>query len=112
MESNNERREQSRVEIIWPITVFTDKGMIEGETVNITLDGIHIRCDDPLPMDNTFRMSILPPHHQAIGVTVKVIWSDLYGLDDSEGTYGVGMCLVEISGEDRRFLDTLVMVPS
>jgi len=54
-------------------------------------------------------MSILPPRHQGIGVTARVIWSDLYGLDDSEGTYGVGMCLVEISDEDRRFLDDLAL---
>jgi hypothetical protein len=103
-----ERRKHSRGEIRWPITVLADHGTIEGETRNISVDGISIRCDEPLRLNEVFRIAILPPNHQAIGVSGKVIWSDLYAIDHNDTAVGLGLCFVEISDEDRKiFMDAV-----
>ena len=108
LDYENERREHARIEVKWPITLFTNNDTIEGELQNITVKGVYIFCEKPLPLNTVFRMSILPPSHQSIGVSGKVVWSDLYGIDDDKDVYGMGICLLEISDEDRDFINDLV----
>jgi len=103
-----ERRKNVRGDIRWPITVSADHGNIQGETRNISIDGISIRCDEPLRINEVFRIAILPPDRQAIGVSGKVIWSDLYAIDQDDTAVGLGLCFVEISDEDRKiFIDAV-----
>ncbi|MGD2269475.1 MAG: PilZ domain-containing protein [Desulfobacterales bacterium] len=103
-----DRRKFSRGDVRWPITVISDQGTIEGETRNISFDGIYIRCDQPLELNENFRMAISPPDHDAIGVTGKVIWSDFYGMDHEDTFVGMGVCLVEISDKDRESFQDVV----
>ena len=99
-----ERRKSPRRKIKWPVTVLTENGTIEGETKDFGVDGISILCVEPLRMDQVFRMGVMPPDHQMIEFTGKVIWSDLYGIGDDNSAYGMGVCFVEISEEDLRVL--------
>jgi Tfp pilus assembly protein PilZ len=75
--------------------------MIEGETRNIAFEGISICCEEPLPLDEVVNILIEPEGHKDIMVAGKVVWSDIYGIDDKDTTYGVGICFVKISDEDR-----------
>jgi Tfp pilus assembly protein PilZ len=97
-----ERRKHTRGDIRWPIAVLADHGTIKGETRNISVDGISIRCDEPLMINEVFRIAILPPDRQAIGVSGKVVWSDLYAIDPNDTAVGLGVCFVKISDEDRK----------
>lgn len=99
-----EKRRTPRIEVEWPVSILADHGSIEGETKNITGEGIFICCEEPLRLGDVFRMSIQPPDRPAIGVSGKVIWSDVYGMGEDDSAYGMGVCLVEISEEDRDFL--------
>lgn len=102
-----ERRKNPRREVRWPVTVLTENGTIEGETRDFAVDGISIRCVEPLLMNQVFRMGVMPPDHQMIEFTGKVIWSDLYGIGDDSSAYGMGVCFVEISDEDLHILQRL-----
>jgi hypothetical protein len=53
-------------------------------------------------------MSILPPEHEAIGVKGKVVWSDAYCMDEEDGVFGIGICLIEISDENRKALSNIL----
>jgi hypothetical protein len=53
-------------------------------------------------------MSILPGKHHAIGVSGKVVWADAYCMDEDNTAFGVGICLVELTDEDRESLRTLI----
>ena len=68
-----------------------------------------ILCEEPLRLNDTYQMSILPPDHKAIGVTGKVVWSDAYCMDENDGVFGIGVCLVEISDEDRKALSDILV---
>ncbi len=103
-----ERRKHSRGDIRWPITVLADHGTIKGETRNISVDGISIRCDEPLMINEIFRIAILPPDRQAIGVSGKVVWSDLYAIDPNDTAVGLGICFVKITDEDRKIFEDAV----
>jgi hypothetical protein len=53
-------------------------------------------------------MSILPGKHHAIGVSGKVVWADAYCMDEENTAFGVGICLVELTSEDREVLRSLI----
>lgn len=103
-----ERRKQPRIEVSWPVTVIADWGSVQGEIKNINVDGVMIVCEEPLRLNDTYQMSILPPEHEAIGVRGKVVWSDAYCMDEEDGVFGIGICLIEISDENRKVLSDLL----
>jgi len=102
--ARREKRRSRRSNVRWPVSVESERGTIEGEIRNISLNGIYVRCDEPLRVNEDFRMAIIPPNRQAIGLTGKVVWADMYGLDAEENAFGMGVCLVEIAEEDQKFL--------
>ena len=95
-----EKRKNPRVDVRWPIKITTDDTQIEGETVNISLDGMEINCDDPLPFNEVLRISIEPLNQSGITLSGKVIWSDNYDMDEGK-SFAVGVSFLEISDEDQ-----------
>ena len=104
MLARREKRRSNRSDVRWPVSVESEHGTIQGEIRNISLSGIYVRCDEPLRVNEDFRMAIIPPNRQAIGLTGKVVWADMYGIDEEENAFGMGICLVEIAEEDQKFL--------
>ncbi|MDY6974097.1 MAG: PilZ domain-containing protein [Thermodesulfobacteriota bacterium] len=107
MHNDLDRRKKSRRDIRWPVAVSTDGGIIEGEAQNISSEGIFITCEEPLHLHEVFSISILPPNHEVIGVSGKLIWSDFYGINGEGKNVCMGVCLLEISDEDRMFLENI-----
>ena len=108
MNNTIERRKRPRKKVSWPVNVFTDHGTIEGETKDISGDGVFISCDEPLALNEKYRIGIIPPDHQVIDITGKVVWSDLYGIDENNTAFGMGICFVEIPYNDQYFLDNVI----
>jgi len=96
-----EKRKNLRIDVRWPIKVSTNEGQIEGETVNISLDGMSIYCDDPLPFNEALSISIEPLNQSVIELSGKVIWSDSYGMDEGKSC-AMGVSFLEITDEDRQ----------
>ena len=103
-----ERRKQARIDVRWPVAVLSDHGTIRGETRNISSGGVSIFCDEPLRIDASYRITVTPPERSTLGVTGKVTWSDLYGMEDGQTAVGMGLCFVELSGEDQVILEKVV----
>lgn len=108
MLARTEKRRSKRSDVRWPVSVESEHGTIQGEIRNISLSGIYVRCDEPLRVNEDFRMAIIPPNRQAIGLTGKVVWADMYGIDEDENAFGMGVCLVEITKEGQKFLQNAV----
>ena len=108
MATETERRKEPRIEVTWPVAVFAEHGTIEGETRNISISGLAIFCDEPLRLNESYRISISPPDHSAVGLSGKVIRSDLYGIEGDDTTVGMGVCFVEISEQDHNYLEEVV----
>jgi hypothetical protein len=104
----DERRKHQRVQINWPVNMVTENGVVEGQTRDISIDGFSVFCDEPLRLHDTFQVTILPPNHELIEITGKMVWSDLYAIGDDDATVGIGVCFVQISEEDRMFFQQLV----
>ena len=103
-----EKRKYQQIKVRWPINVLSHDGIIAGETRNIHVDGIHFCTEKPLRLNETLFISLRPPNHQAIEVVSKVIWSDLYAVDDQGTVFCMGICFAKIGDIDRNFFYDLV----
>lgn len=103
-----EKRNKPRLQVKWPITLYTKKGPVKGESRNITSAGIFIHCEEELRLNEVCRMRIRPPKKESVEVQGKLIWSNLEGLD-SRGPYsGMGFSFVKCSDKDQRLLDDVI----
>lgn len=83
-------------------------GTFDGETTNVTPQGVGIVCDEPLQLNASYSLTIRPPNHSPLEVTGKVVWSDLYGIDGDNKTVGIGICFIEISEKDLLFFKEVI----
>lgn len=103
MDDSPERRKAQRMDVSWPVVIHTVSGHVKGETVNLSENGMSICCDDPLPLNEVFKIGIEPPGSPVIIVSGKVLWADLSAIDERDNVVGMGLCFVEISDQDRSF---------
>jgi hypothetical protein len=102
------RRKKERIYVKWPVTIISGGGTFEGETTNITAQGVGIVCDEPLQLNVSYTVVLRPAKHSPLEVTGKVVWSDLYGIDGDNKTVGIGICFVEVSERDRIFFSKMI----
>jgi hypothetical protein len=103
-----ERRKHPRKEVNWPISIVAEHGTIEGEVKNVTVEGVLVFCDEPLRLNEKYSMSIVPGKSGAIGVSGRVVRAEAYCMAQDDTAFGIGICLVEISDQDREALSEIL----
>jgi hypothetical protein len=98
-----EKRKLPRIEVRWPVTLVTEKGSVEGESRNITVEGVFIHCVERLNVNDTYRL-LLKPAGEPIEVMGKLLWSNLDSAGDRDILPGLGFCFVKVSEGDRELL--------
>jgi hypothetical protein len=81
-----EKRKSPRIRVRWPITVLCNRCLIEGESRNITANGILARFKEPLHENGTYR----------VGIDFNDTFSDM------------AFYFVELDEEDRSLLNEAV----
>ncbi len=100
-----EKRKQHRYKIRWPITIYTKRGPIGGESINITGSGIFIHCQEKLRQDEVYRMVIRFPQRDPVEVKGKLVWANPERVDSNRALVGMGFSFVNFRDEDRHRLD-------
>ena len=103
-----DKRKHHRYRVRWPITIYTNKGAIEGESRNITGEGMFIHCQEKLRQDKVYRMVIRFPQREPVEVKGKLVWSNLEAVGPESTLSGMGFSFVKVADEDRHRLDDLV----
>jgi hypothetical protein len=104
----DERREMSRICVTWPITVITDRGTIEGESVNITPAGVFVRAKRVLKENETYQLIIKLPNKKQVLLKGKLVWSNLNGEERFEVFANMGFAFVKVEGQDQRLLKAVI----
>ena len=102
-----EKRKHPRVTVTWPVTIIAEDGAVEGETKNITIEGVFIHCTQRLRHGNNYRMVIKPPQGP-IEVEGELIWSNLDNLGQRNAVPGMGFYFVKVTEEDREQLSAAI----
>jgi hypothetical protein len=103
-----EKRKSPKIKARWPITILNNRCLIEGESRNITANGILARCKKPLHENETYRIVLTLPQKRCIAVSGKVIWSNLEGIDPNGTFSDMAFYFVELPEEDRSLLNQAV----
>jgi hypothetical protein len=112
MDQEVENRRHTRVNARWPLTVLSQHRRIEGETRNISVSGVLIKCDEPLYQNEFLRLALEPPHKTPIWVSGEIVWSDSDRSHQDAKNYAMGFSFVEISDVDKVLLKDLVALAS
>jgi uncharacterized protein (TIGR02266 family) len=100
-----ERRAYPRAGIKWPVLVKTNKGSTKGITLNVTPNGVFIRCQKPLRLNEIVEIVLhIPNSKRVMAAKTEVVWSNIYGPDDEITPRGMGVRFIKIGTEDRRFI--------
>ena len=88
----------------WPISAHVGSRIIHGEAKDISPFGAFIRCRKPLSLNEIFDMVVDTPA-KSLNIQAEVVWSNIYGPDDSITPRGMGVRFVKISSEDRKVIE-------
>lgn len=104
-----ERRQHPRVMVACPVIIETSRGIMTGETKDISSGGAFIHCRQPLKIKEVFDMAIsVSLLSSPLKATAEVIRSNASGTDDKLGPIGMGVRFTNISDEDRQYIYDLV----
>jgi hypothetical protein len=104
-----EKSKSRRIKARWPITIITNRCVIEGESRNITANGILVRFQEPLHENGTYRIIITLPQKRYIAVRGRVIWANLDGIDFNDTFSDMAFYFVELDKESRSLLNNAVL---
>ena len=107
--SKGERRFHPRILVNWPVVVRAPRDFsIEGETRDISVDGVFIQCSELPELGEGFQIILKPSERQSILVTGEKVWSGNINIDGKQTYSGMGIRITKISPEDRQFISTLI----
>ena len=102
-----ERRLHPRILVNWLATLHNVQGSIEGETKDISVDGVFLFLSEKPKFGVNFPILLRPYEERSISVVGKKIWSRTFNIDN-RSVFGMGIKFMLISPEDRQFISTLV----
>jgi len=95
--TGKENREHPRVDIHWPVSMETPDGTIVAELKNMNVAGAFICCEKPLPVGETFRLTMTGPDKEPVIATAKVAWSNVNVPEDKVINRGMGVRFIKMS---------------
>jgi hypothetical protein len=86
-----ERRGQERFNVGYAVTIRSSRGLVEGETQNLSGTGALISSGMPLFPGETCDLIIWPPSDAPIEKAARVVWSRLDDLNWKTGPWDAGV---------------------
>jgi hypothetical protein len=80
---------------------------VDGETRNITVEGLFLHCLERLREGEVYRMTIKLPE-KPVEVAGRLEWSNLDHFKPDREIPGMGFCFVKIADEDKKRLSDAI----
>jgi hypothetical protein len=101
MVDSMKRRELLRLSVRWPVAIKTDSGEADGETRNITGEGMFLYCSERLREGVAYPMTIKLPE-KPLEVTGKLTWSNLDSFTSWNFNPAMGFYFIRIDEDKDR----------
>jgi hypothetical protein len=109
MPTHQEKRNYPRAAVKWPVVLRTAHGEIGCETVNITVDGALIHCEEPLPPNEDIEIIInVPSLVRPVTLAAQVIHSSISDQGEGVAPCEVGVQFTEVSDKNRWIISAAV----
>jgi len=103
-----EHRQFQRVGITWSVSLETHEGEEKAKTKDIGLGGAFIICDNPLPLQEQFQLTLDIPEEKPLKLKAEVLWSNANVPDDKIVIRGMGIRFIKNKDEDREALNEAI----
>ena len=92
-----QNREHLRADVNWPVSLETSDGPVAAQIKNISVGGAFICCPKPLPVGETFQLTMTGPDNDPLKGTAKVVWSNVNVPEGKVINRGMGVRFIKMS---------------
>lgn len=104
----NDRRQDPRINSVWPALMVTSHGVIKAKIKDLSLGGAFIACQDPLPLKKQFSLIINIPDQSPLTLVSEVVWSNSNVPDDKIVCRGMGIRFTQNTKEARMSYNNVI----
>ena len=90
MHEFDEKRVHPRMKARWPVTILTEQGPVQGETLNIAATGAFVKCRGEFRKDEVYWMLIRFERQSAM-INGKALWLERVPGAETGDVTGVGL---------------------
>ena len=102
-----EKRLHPRIPVNWPVVILTPKGVINGETRNVSVGGACIEYSEEADLNGELPIVFEYSKQRSMSVTGRKDWAGNFNIDGKSVFSGVGVRFTEISREDLELISSL-----
>gem|GEM_PF-427255 len=108
----SDKRQHPRAEVSWPVVVSGIDTIIKGEVKNISSEGALINCGElpSLNLEQSYELRMKAENDYALSLIAYLVRFDIHDNVSASFPYGLGFRFLEISQENLRFLNEVVLV--
>lgn len=87
------------------VTLMVDNQEVHGTSLHFNERGILVYCEQPLPLNKKVQLSLkFPELKTSIQAQGEVVWTNMYGPDDSLSPRGMGVKFIGLDRDAERLL--------
>ncbi|MGD9160530.1 MAG: PilZ domain-containing protein [Desulfobacteraceae bacterium] len=105
-----EKREEKRVDIIWPVSFEINNEIVKTETKELSRVGAFVKCSKPLIPGERFVLTIETPENGSISLNAEVVWSNAGIPEEKVVTRGMGIRFMQNPDKDLALLRSTLEV--
>ena len=88
---DEDRRIRPRYDVRFPVTLVTPRGVVKGETRNLSRHGAFICCREPLNPKERLLLLLQLPTGSPLNLSAQVIWSNASASEERGTPPGMGV---------------------
>lgn len=108
IDTPNDGRNRHRIKLKCPALIERSRGLMKVSLKEITLNGAFLTCPNPLPIGETFPVSILLQDQDPLKFNAEVLWNNQNVATDKIITRGMKVRFLQLSAGDRNVINELI----
>ncbi|UCE53456.1 MAG: PilZ domain-containing protein [Desulfobacterales bacterium] len=111
IDAKNETQDRNRIKIKCPVLIEKSQGIMKTSLRELALSGAFLTCPNPLPIGDTFRVKIFMEERPPLKFDAEVMWNNKNVSEDKIISRGMKVRFLQLSDEDRKILNEIVVNP-
>lgn len=105
-----EKRQYPRVELSWPAFFEKSEQRLEAQLKDISLGGAFVICQQPLALQDQFKVTFILPDQNHLQLNAEVVWSNINMPSEKVVNRGMGIRFINNEDQQRQILQDAIAV--
>jgi len=105
-----EKRRHPRVELSWPAFLEKSERRQEAQLKDVSLGGAFLICQEPLALQDQFKVTFILPDQIPLQLNAEVVWSNVNMPSDKVVNRGMGIRFINNEEKQRQILQNAIAV--